>query len=72
MFTQPTQYIIIRTIWAFCQVCVCEITASGLFDNQHRQQNCLSWLSKNPRRLFHDKPGKNPDYSLVSAQTPTR
>ena len=41
-----------------------EITASGLFDNHLRQQSCLSWLSKNPRRLFHDKPGKTPDYSL--------
>ena len=41
-----------------------EITASGLFDNHLRQQSCLSWLSIIPRRLFHDKPGKNPDYSL--------
>ena len=36
----------------------------NIFDNHIRQQSCLSWLSKNPRWLFHDKPGKNPDYSL--------
>ena len=43
-----------------------EITASGLFDDHLRQQSCLSWLSIIPQRLFHDKPGKNPEYSLTS------
>ena len=41
-----------------------EITTSGLFDNQLRQLSASAGYQKKPRRLFHDKPDKNPDYSL--------